>query len=428
MSKIKEKSSSDGNNPKDKSEMSQNTHPTQKYSDFVKKGSFGSKEPEKTEIFQSRLFAPSSSLKINEVAKYVCKFNAFGLERLGKDLIVSFRKKENRDSFNGKIHTIGKIKIEVGIFPPQPKEKEALGAKHFLNIPMDITGIGFKKTIDHFKPTRFIFEKFKDTNLRTGRAIFWSKEVGIPSFIFINEKKIKIKKEKEVKKQPPQQQSQQSQKPQQPPQQSPQQSQPQQSQKSQQPPQPQPQQSQQPQPQQPQPPMTPTHQAIRDHGNLASGQTQQVKRKTSPLSKPSPPKAPKHDLDMEAPFIDASIFEELGVEPPNNHCVLSIYEGLKNEQEFIDIRNDVTSPIGKTNKREITLEKENGNGTDRFMFSVQLDRDDHSLWQIEGSYTQEAYRQYFFKQNWVQRFSYNTHIVLVLFKSRIFKHRLTWQQ
>ena len=84
------------------------------------------REPESTEIFQSRVFAPSSSLKINEVVKYLINYNAFGLERHGKDLVVSFRRKEVRNYFNGKTHTIGKIKIEVGVFPPQPKENESI--------------------------------------------------------------------------------------------------------------------------------------------------------------------------------------------------------------------------------------------------------------------------------------------------------------
>ena len=98
-----------------------------KYSDALKSEVFGSDQKDYQKVFQLRLFAPSTQIKIKDV---ISCFNGvqqgksfFGLERLGKDLLASFLSQEHQQSLaKQKTIKINKQEVKVEVFPPPVKK------------------------------------------------------------------------------------------------------------------------------------------------------------------------------------------------------------------------------------------------------------------------------------------------------------------
>ena len=182
-------------------------------------------------------------------------------------------------------------------------------------------------------------------------------------------------------------------------------------------------------------PQTPTHQALGNSQPLVAegitpGTTQ--KRKASPLERFTPPKTLKPPLEEDAPIIDGSVFEAFGFPTPTNHCVLSIYEQVESEEQLARVSKELPSPVGGKDTIKKTVRASNSiAGDDLYVLSVQSkqETDDMVIMQLEGSYGHEALNALYSKKRWVQStmiigpdgFAYR---VLILFKSRIYKHRL----
>ena len=124
-----------------------------KYSDALKSEVFGSDQKDYQKVFQLRLFAPSTQIKIKDV---ISCFNGvqqsksfFGLERLGKDLLAPFLSQEHQQSLaKQKTIKVNKQELKVEVFPPPAKKSEDLGNKYIVSkVPMTATGPGVAKAL-----------------------------------------------------------------------------------------------------------------------------------------------------------------------------------------------------------------------------------------------------------------------------------------
>ena len=398
-----------------------------KYSDALKAEVFGVELKDYQQVFQLRLFAPATQIKIRDVIRF---FNGvkqgssfFGLEKLGKDLIASFHSNEHRQCFaDQKTIKVNKLDVKVEVYPPLAKKSVDLGNKYIMSkVPMTSTGPGVARALSPLQPTRFLFEKYDD-KIRTGRVIFWSLKQEIPNSIFINGTKVHIKKHGSP--QSPRSET-----------------------------------NKVEEKQQATPkdttakentakstdstmfeasPLTPTRQAhgntqpLVETGNITSTQK---KRQASPLERITPPKVQKPPLEEDAPIVDSNIFKALGLPTPNNHAVLSIYEQLESEEHLKLISNQIPSPVGGKPVKSFVKASNSLSGDDMYILSVQSkeDSDDMVILQLEGSYGYEAMNNLYQKKRWVQSVAVvstegNAYRVLILFKSRIFKHRSQFEK
>ena len=379
-----------------------------KYSDAVKSEVFGAEQKDYQFVYQIRLFAPSAQLKIKDVIAFF-KSNKhgktlFGLERTGKDLLASFHSQENQKSIAElKSIKINKLDVKVEVFPPPARKSADLGCKFIMSkVPMTATGSGVAKALSPLQPTRFMFEKHDD-KIRTGRVLFWSLKQDIPKSIYINGIKVFIKKidtpqtrkdtqeatKEEIKETPKDSAHKES-------------------------------------------TITDTSMTVdvpETPTKLAPGPVQPLvelsnkKRKGSPLDKLT--KQPTNPLEEDAPIVDVGIFKTLGLPTPSNHAVLSIYEDILNDEQYETQRLEVRSPIGKeTTKTVVKHSYATCPGEDRYMLSVQTQPDLFKVLDVEETLSNEVSQDLYSKKRWTQILSVGNFTVLVIFKSRIFHHRM----
>jgi hypothetical protein len=380
------------------------------YSDAFKGMSFGKTTSDSQEVFQIRLVHPTQAITHRDVLDFFAKTkharSFFGLNRHEKDLVASFHTKEAREDFITKrILTIGKAEVHVAPFPAVKQPVQ--GAKYFIyDVPMTATGPGLQKDLHSLSVERFIFEKYANSQVRTGRVLFWT-TASVPTSLYIAGSRCHIKRaglpnappntpasvSKEQQNRESANKAEESEVSLVDPRRAPE---------------------------------TPTIQAQRKTANLAEG-TFTKRKEISPLLLP-PAKAHKTLLETEAPFINAEFLLELGFKIPTNSAVLSIYENVRPGEATAQAL-EIPSPLGK-NKTQVKLDHSEEHGTeDLFNLTVNDGSfDEDTIFHYEGSYKREAANDYYAGMRWVQRFSTNGTYILVLFKSRIYLHRnKQWQ-
>ena len=172
------------------------------YASRVRNPSFGTEAKDSQPTFEIRLVAPQEKLSthqvIQELSKGTTKSSLFGVRFLQRDIIASFHDEQERN----RLVTRGSIKvrsttISITTFPLPP----SLGTKHFLcDIPMTATGTGVAKGLEPVAPTKWLFEHYNSTHVRTGRVIFWTKATTLPEHLRVVDIKCPIKTPGKAKK------------------------------------------------------------------------------------------------------------------------------------------------------------------------------------------------------------------------------------
>jgi len=160
---------------------------------------FGRVENDKQEVFKLRLRKPAIKICIQDVIDYFSKTkhgkSLFGLQSQGGDLITSFHSKEAREDFLGqKVLMIGKAEVHVAPFPAgEKKAHQPAGSKYIASgVPMEATSAGVQKGLHNLNVERYLFERYPNSQVRTGRVIFWS-TAKVPTFIYITDVKVPVK-------------------------------------------------------------------------------------------------------------------------------------------------------------------------------------------------------------------------------------------
>lgn len=165
------------------------------FASAVRNPSFGKEAKDSQVIFEVRLFAPATTIQlvdvIKELSKGPKKSSLFGVRFVQGDLVATFHDQQERNSLVSR----GSIKVQstlvsVGPYPPPA----SLGAKFFLcDVPMTATGSGVEKALEPLSPTKWLFEHYVGTNVRTGRVIFWTMASSQPEFLRVLDVKCPIK-------------------------------------------------------------------------------------------------------------------------------------------------------------------------------------------------------------------------------------------
>jgi len=107
--------------------------------------------------------------------------------------VASFHSKEAREHFlELKVLRIGKAEVHVAPFPAQ--KQQIKGAKYIISgVPMEATGQGVQESLHSLSVERFIIEKYDNTQVRTGRVIFWTTEK-VPTTLYIGGHQVPVKR------------------------------------------------------------------------------------------------------------------------------------------------------------------------------------------------------------------------------------------
>jgi len=397
--------------PSEEDPSSDSNTPPLDFSAAVKGKRFGREENDKQKVFQLRLLKPAVVIRNQDVLDYFGQEKAgkslFGLQSLGGDLLASFRSEVAREEFLAlKTLKIGKAEVHVAIFPAgEKKQSRPTGAKYVVSgVPMETTGAGLQKALHNLCVERYLFERYPNSQVRTGRAIFWTASKG-PSYIYIAEVKAAVKQmglprappntPESPAKMPPASSSVAGTAPA----------------------------AKQEDPVREEP-ETPTRQAQKDAANLAAGAT--PKRKdVSPLAS-LPAKAAKFSLlESDAPLLNIDFLQEINLPIPTHHAVLSIYEDVTETDASVQ-NQQIESPLSKKRQTVVRAHPESDK-EDRFVLSVKdEDYDEDTVFKYYGEYRLETTTGLFCAMRWVQMVKFGNGLyMLVLFKSRIWKYRQT---
>ena len=259
--------------------------------------------------------------------------------------LASFSKKDAKEFFCGqKSLSIRRAIIRVAPFPPEKPKDE--GYKFVLsNVPMRVTGKGVLRALEQADSTKFLFERYDGTPIRTGRVIFWSPRSELPNFMIILGCKCSVKRLQapvEKKKKDDQAKDQKNEQKEQKEQKERRKEKGKEKEKMD---------------VDPDFPPSPTHQVLRENPrslvDVTTPPAQSPKKRkieTSPLSK-NDEEIYRSALERPAPRVTMEFLKKIGLPVPQNHATLSVYEELKKEEDAIPISNEVPSPIGKVKKK-----------------------------------------------------------------------------
>ena len=279
---------------------------------------------------------------------------------------------------------------------------------------MEATSAGVQKGLHNLSVDRYLFERYPNSQVRTGRVIFWTANK-VPPYIYITDVKVPVKQvglprappntpATKLKTPPPSKD-----------QEKPVEERAAAATEEQ----------DEPMLQSKEAPYTPTRQVQRNTADLAG--TPSKRKDISPLATP-PAKEPKHSspLDAEAPLLTIDFLDEIDMPVPDNYAVLSIYEDVSEAEASVQ-NAEIPSPVSKQSKKTTTFPHYLSGKQDRFSLSVQSSGyDDDTIFHYEGSYRNETQNKLYTMMRWVQLVRFGDGLfLLVLFKSRISLYRKT---